>query len=129
MSERINVRGSNQSAAIFRPLGKQDEVVQQEDDYSVAYDKNLQEVDDDDDTAICKDILTNDKHVYSIKVNKRGSLLNPYDMYEEDRHNRVSEGRKNWEFRKVSKKSFDYYVEFLKTKNQSWLRNAEREIV
>lgn len=37
-------------------------------------------------------------------------------------------GRKVFEFSKVTKGCFDYYLKFLETKNPAYLRNAEREI-
>ena len=63
------------------------------------------------------------------KIGKHGRLYNPIGMYSEgtSARNVKHAGRPEWVFRQVTKKVFDYYIQFLKTKNAAWLSNAERE--
>lgn len=65
---------------------------------------------------------------YWIKMSKTGSMYNPYGMYDENQSKRKISGKDEWNFRAVNKRSFEFYLQFLKTKNRSWLTNAEREI-
>lgn len=37
-------------------------------------------------------------------------------------------GLSEWVYREVNPPAFDFYVKFLKTRNTSWLINAEREV-
>ena len=64
------------------------------------------------------------------KIGKHGRLYNPIGMYSEgtSARNVKHAGRPEWVFRQVTKKVFDYYIQFLKTKNAAWLSNAEREV-
>lgn len=41
--------------------------------------------------------------------------------------NRPRQGQPPYQFKEVSRQAFDYYVEFLTTSNNSFLRRAERE--
>lgn len=67
---------------------------------------------------------------YYVKRGKHGHLFNPIGMYSEGtQHKQLRHaGKPLWELKKTSKKIFDYYINFLKTKNPAWLNNAEREV-
>ncbi len=60
-----------------------------------------------------------------------GRLLNPFNgEYVSGDQFRLSKhaGRKLYEFRKVSKACYDYYMLFLTTGNSSYILNAERSL-
>jgi hypothetical protein len=65
--------------------------------------------------------------VYYIKQGPTGGYYNPLGM---DQHSlsKRRNGEILWKFRKVNKISFDYYIQFLKTKKTAFLVQAEREI-
>ena len=64
---------------------------------------------------------------YFIKVNSQGKPFNPVGP-EEGQLNKDLKYKKQWEFKGVNKKVFNFYLNFLKTKNMSWLNNAGREL-
>jgi hypothetical protein len=54
---------------------------------------------------------------------------NPYVHAIRHNHRYQRVGRPTWKFINTSKNNFDQYVTFLKTKNEVFLKNAEREII
>jgi hypothetical protein len=68
---------------------------------------------------------------YYIKINHAGRLFNPIGMFDESQRLRESRhaGRPNWTWRQTNEDVFMLYIEFLKSKNSSYLLNAERKIV
>lgn len=60
------------------------------------------------------------KHM--IKIYPDGKMYNPTSIYDDNKSYKNST-----KFREVNYKSFNMYLSFLKTKNTSWLYNAERE--
>lgn len=68
---------------------------------------------------------------YYVKAGTYGKLFNPIGLYSEGRQTKFLSkiGRKEYEFKEVNQRVFDYYVQFLTTKNLAWLNNAERELV
>lgn|GEM_PF-1642139 len=67
---------------------------------------------------------------YYVKRNRHGRLYDPVGMYSEGRADIFMNeaGRPQWKFEPVSKKVFDLYVNYLKTKNPAWINNANREV-
>ena len=67
---------------------------------------------------------------YYIKVGTYGKIYNPIGLYSEGQNTKfISKiGRKQFEFKEVNQKVFDFYINFLSTKNIAWLNNAEREL-
>ena len=65
-----------------------------------------------------------------IKVDSYGRAYNPIGMYSENQINKFSAraGKKIYTFKEVNDKVFNYYINFLRTKNQALLRNTEREM-
>lgn len=56
-----------------------------------------------------------------VKIDNMGKFFNPYGMYA---------SRANYErWLQVNEKTFNFYLNFLKTKNQSFLLNAERNAI
>lgn len=67
---------------------------------------------------------------YSIKIGINNKLLNPLSIYGKDKDSSFLDTvcRANDRFIDVNLKAFELYLNFLKTKNSSWLYNAEREL-
>lgn len=80
--------------------------------------------------SLAKSITVNNKTKYYIKVGSYGKVYNPMGLYSEGTSNKflAKVGKNAWEFTEVNQKVFDMYVSFLRTKNQAWLNNAEREM-
>lgn len=86
--------------------------------------------DEDDRDVLAKIVVVNEGYPrYMVKRDSNGRLFNPLGM-DEGRHNKFLHhaGKEQYEFRSVNSKAFDHYLYFLKTKNLSHLRTAEREI-
>ena len=77
--------------------------------------------------AYAKKIVGEINTLYYIRVGNDGHFFNPLKLHSETQHNKSKLGLKEQEFLRVAPKSFNMYLNFLKTKNQSWLVNAERE--
>jgi hypothetical protein len=71
----------------------------------------------------------NKKPRYFIKINTAGSLHNPLSIVSQQKlaGNFLDKKCRNPKFKSVSKKTFDMYINFLRTKNLSWLYNSNRE--
>lgn len=71
-------------------------------------------------------ISANEKH-YFIRVDNTGKLFNPLSYKPEIKNNRViiKMSQAN-NFIKVSEDVFNTYLKFLRTKNELWLNQAER---
>ena len=67
---------------------------------------------------------------FFVKQGAYGKLFNPLGLFSEGREARVRRhtGRLEWELKEVKEKVFDFYVNFLRTKNLSYIHNAEREL-
>lgn len=71
------------------------------------------------------------KVTYYVKRGKYGKLYDPIGMYSEGKQKAQLRhaGKPEWVLKPTSKKVFDLYANYLKTKNSAWLNNAEREVV
>lgn len=71
------------------------------------------------------------KVTYYVKRGKYGKLYDPIGMYSEGKQKAQLRhaGKPEWALKPTSKKVFDLYANYLKTKNSAWLNNAEREVV
>ena len=65
-----------------------------------------------------------------VKQGAYGKLFNPLGLYSEGRESRMRShtGRLEWELKEVKEKVFNFYVNFLRTKNLFYITNAEREL-
>lgn len=65
-----------------------------------------------------------------IKLSSNGKLYNPVSVYGGEKTNNFLDRvcRSNDKFKAVNDKAFNWYVQFLSSKNLAWLHNAEREI-
>lgn len=85
----------------------------------------------DNDKVLAKKIHRDDGTIkFMIKRDGSGKLFNPLSIYGDNQSraaNFLDKTCKDFKFRTVNMKIFEYYVNFLRTKNLSWLYNAERE--
>ena len=67
---------------------------------------------------------------FFVKQGAYGKLFNPLGLFSEGNESkRVRHaGRLAWRLREVTEKVFNFYVNFLRTKNLSYINNAEREL-
>lgn len=95
-----------------------------------AVDNDQNPITNNETKALAKETIGESKHRYYIKIGTHGKIYNPMGLYSEGTSNKflAKIGKNAWEFTEVNKKVFDMYVNFLRTKNQAWLNNAEREM-
>lgn len=76
-----------------------------------------------------KTIRDNGTVRYSVKLSLSNKLYDPTSQYGLDKTKSFLDStvRSEDRFKNVSPKVFDMYLTFLKTKNNSWLHNAQRE--
>jgi len=82
--------------------------------------------------TVAKKIVKYDGKIrYCIKIGINNKLINPISIYGEEKQSSFLDSicRASNKFIDVSPKTFELYLNFLKTKNTSWLYNAERELV
>ena len=67
---------------------------------------------------------------YFVKVGTDGSIFNPWGLFSEGTQSNYAKrmGKSRWNFKEVNKRCFELYNNFLESRNQAWLANAEREI-
>tara|TARA_A100001201_G_scaffold143625_1_gene146285 strand:+ start:4061 stop:4489 length:429 start_codon:yes stop_codon:yes gene_type:complete len=67
---------------------------------------------------------------YYVKYGSKGFMYDPWGLYSEGTESKKSYGdTPDNAFRRVNKKSFFYYMDYLKSRNKAWLNNAEREAI
>ena len=159
LTKSVRVRAKDLEEAIYHPLDKQPDQQEQSDErqilafcFSGNEDDKVKVFGEDSDLfpilfdeeegeeiisaqhrknscAYCS--LTNERKRYFIKSNSRGNFLNPIGLYDENRQNKHVKhlGRPEWLYKEVSYKVFVRYINFLRSKNQAHLKNAEREAI
>lgn len=67
---------------------------------------------------------------FYLKRGKHGRLFNPVGLYSEGNSTKVLKhaGKPEWSFQSVPEDCFKLYLSFLRTKNEAYLSNAEREV-
>jgi len=66
---------------------------------------------------------------YFVRMDSRGELYNPNGIYEGGANKYLKHtGKPQWELKETNSKIFNFYLNFLKTKNQAWLLNANRGV-
>lgn len=82
--------------------------------------------------ALAKKITNsaNNTSRYYIKVGTYGRPYNPIGLYSEGQNNKflTKAGKPLYTFKEVNEKTFNFYINFLSTKNTAWLSNTEREL-
>lgn len=83
----------------------------------------------DSDPRICaKKIISNSKLKFLIKIDNSGKFYNPLSPVSSIKNLKLmSSISLEHKFKEVNYKTFDMYISFLRSKNQAWLNNAERE--
>jgi len=66
---------------------------------------------------------------FLVKLGENGKLFNPYGPFSEGMETKQRVGRPTWKFINTTENNFKQYITFLKTKNEVFLKNAEREII
>jgi|TARA_R110000824_G_scaffold10866_1_gene47555 hypothetical protein len=68
---------------------------------------------------------------FFVKQGPYGKLFNPLGFFSEGQESKVSRhrGHLEWKLKEVKEKVFNFYVNFLRTKNLSYIHNAERELL
>ena len=68
---------------------------------------------------------------YYAKRGPHGKLFNPIGMYSEGMASKTlgHAGKLEWRFVEVKERAFEFYRNFLKTRNLAYLTNAERELL
>lgn len=99
---------------------------------TISYDKDGVPFQGKDEFAVFAKSTEKEFYVKKGKSGPESShFLNPNGMWFTDGSERGFDkrsGRNVFEFTKVTKAAFDYYLKFLQTKNPAYLRNAEREV-
>ena len=89
-------------------------------------------VDAASDMALAKEVRDEDKRTYFIRCStessSRNNFYNPYGQNKADALTKfnASKGKRLFEFRKVKEEVFDFYTKFLRTKNETYLTQAQR---
>ena len=82
---------------------------------------------EDRDEAYAKIVDSDTGRAYFIKRGPGGHFFNPLGLFTEGNAGKRRLGENVWKYARVNRKVFDLYLHFLRTKNQAWLNNAERE--
>jgi hypothetical protein len=100
-------------------------------DHDYLDDNNRPRVDTENNKVVAKTSTTDNKPTrYYIKVGTYGKIFNPIGLFSEGQNTKFLSkiGRKQFEFKEVNQRVFEFYTNFLSTKNIAWLNNAEREL-
>lgn len=93
-------------------------------------DNQLPRLNNDGDNVYAKKTIRDDGTMrYSVRLSLNGKLYDPTSQIGEGNSKNFLDNtvRADNRFKNVSPKVFDLYISFLKTKNNSWLLNAQRE--
>lgn len=108
-----NITEKTSTIESFTILGKEDFIDKE---------NNARVNDNEDNRVLAQKTIREDGSIkYSIRTDLNRKIYNPILV---DIH---SINKANSKFKTVNTKAFEYYLSFLRTKNQSWLFNAERE--
>jgi hypothetical protein len=133
----MEIKMSKEKAFIFQQkeinydtLNNIDEFYTIEGDHDYHDDNHNPRTIKDNKKTLAKKLFTeNKKPRYLIKMNTAGKLHNPLSIVSQQKMTGNFLDRKCREpkFKSVSNKTFIMYINFLRTKNLSWLYNADRE--
>lgn len=88
--------------------------------------KSLSSVDEDSKDACIMEKMCGTNKQHFIKVGERGNILNPWTLNTGRESVNKNFGMKYWKWRKVTQATYSLYKKFLKTRNNQFLRDAER---
>jgi len=127
-----------QQTLVFTIKGQEDELVNEhgqpnKDGFPLLYDIEYADGNytyaDQLDNAYAKSVKSHNTYRYFIKCGRDG-FYNPTGMYDENRHAKKQRaGVDLYKFMEVGYKTFMFYLNFLKTRNPAWLKNANREVI
>jgi hypothetical protein len=80
--------------------------------------------------ALAKTTTINGETKYFAKVNSYGKLYNPMGIFSEGKSQKFLSriGRNEYNFKRVTLRTFELYTSFLKSRNMAWINQAEREM-
>lgn len=86
---------------------------------------------DDESIVHAKQTIIGIKHRFYVKIDDRGYLFNPLNGYNEfaSAKNKPGLGKDTWRFVETTESVFLKYLTFLKTRNELYLRHADKERV
>lgn len=85
------------------------------------------EVDENSPVAFCKLIETEAGFQYYIKYDRNNQPYNPLGQQNpNDIYKRENDGDMRIRFKPVSREQYHFYMNFLQTKNEMWLRHTDR---
>lgn len=112
---------------VYTSFGKHDYL--DGDDNPIVADDSEEFVAEDRPLAFAKEVSVDGRNSsYHVKRASNGRFFDPWGI-DEGRHNKQLHhtGKTEFEYHSVNKRSFTFYVAFLRTHNPAQLRNAERE--
>lgn len=125
-------------AAVFKPkqnkVLSQDSVSKVKDQVVLLYDINGNICQFENDKFAAKKITSPRGNEYFLKINCNGQIFNPFNKQYGDESFRIAKQQglskdKVYKLIKCSKAGFDNYLEYLKTKNITFLNQAERGVI
>ena len=123
--------GPKRAVIAYTIAGKEDFL--DEDGYPIVNIANdmlpLAEIEERTDAYAAKVVVGRTTKHY-IKKGKYGRLFNPIGLYSEGnaKKNMKHAGKMEWTLQTVNARTFNFYLNFLRTKNLAYLNNAEREV-
>lgn len=115
-----NIDDENLTHVFYTLSGQEDDIVE---------DKPIKSVEDNE--VYAKLLQKKDgTYKHMIRTSADGKLYNPMSIYGQEKTNDFLDRicKSNDKFKTVNEKAFNWYVQFLSTKNLGWFHNAEREI-
>jgi len=84
-----------------------------------------------DKTVATKVSRTNSPDQYMIRLSTQNKLFNPVSVFDNEQSSSIIDNtcRPTNRFINVNQTVFDYYIQFLMSKNVAWLNKAEREMI
>jgi hypothetical protein len=138
-AEETTYTPSENDDLVFTMIGKGDETVDENgncssDGYPLLWDiaeenKSVTPAKDRSE-AYARSIKGTNGRLFYVKRDSKGGLYDPIQTLPNSRHAKSLHKAENsvFMFKQVSHKVFSYYLNYLKTKNASWLKNAQREL-
>ena len=115
-----NINDEDLTSVFYTLSGQEDSIVD---------DKPVKATEDDE--VYAKLLQKKDgSYKHMIRTSADGRLYNPMSIYGQEKTNDFLDRvcKSNDKFKTVNEKSFNWYIQFLTTKNLAWFHNAEREI-
>ena len=114
--------------AIFRPKDNFVKTAEVVDDNNEYYSSRGQLVAETNREIVAQKVYINGIAKHYCLTGPNGKFFNPIGMYDAGTIHKKTNSKPLWSLRLTTKKVFDLYLSFLKTKNKSLLIHAEREL-